>query len=51
MDSVRSRNANGAGLIGVSSKLLISGMRVQSKVELTRLKNHIEGRPVEMVQP
>jgi uncharacterized protein YndB with AHSA1/START domain len=51
MDSVRSRNANGAGLIGVSSKLLVSGMRVQSKVELTRLKNHIEGRPVDLYQP
>jgi hypothetical protein len=37
----------GAGLIGVSSKLLISAMRLQSNVELTRLKSHIEGRPVE----
>lgn len=51
MDNVKAQNPNGAGLIGVSSKLLVSAMRLQSKVELLRLKNHIEGRPVEAIQP
>ena len=51
MDSVRARNENGGKLIGASSKLLVSGMRLQSKVELARLKNHIEGRPVEDARP
>jgi len=51
MDSVRARNANGGTLIGASSKLLVSGMRLQSKIELARLKNHIEGRPVEEARP
>lgn len=50
MDSVRSQSDNGA-LVGASSKLLISGMRLQSKIELARLKNHIEGRPVEDARP
>jgi len=51
MENVKARNPGGARLIGVSSKLLVSAMRLQSKVELLRLKNHIEGRPVEAVQP
>jgi hypothetical protein len=51
MDSVRSQSDNKAGLVGASSKILISGMRIQSKIELARLKNHIEGRPVEDARP
>ena len=51
MDSVRSQSDNNAGLVGASSKLLISSMRLQSKIELARLKNHIEGRPVEDARP
>jgi uncharacterized protein YndB with AHSA1/START domain len=50
MDSVRSQSDGGA-LVGASSKLLISSMRLQSKIELARLKNHIEGRPVEDARP
>jgi uncharacterized protein YndB with AHSA1/START domain len=42
---------NGSALVGMSSKLVVSAMRVQSKMELTRLKNHIEGRPVDDVRP
>ena len=38
-------------LTDMSSKLVVSAMRVQSKLELTRLKNHIEGRPVEGARP
>jgi len=51
MENVRERNPNGARLIGMSSKLLVSAMRMQSKIELSRLKNHIEGRPVQDVRP
>jgi hypothetical protein len=51
MDSFRSPSENKAGLVGASSKILISGMRIQSKIELARLKNHIEGRPVEDARP
>ena len=51
MDSVRARSTGGGTLIGASSKLLVSGMRLQSKIELARLKNHIEGRPVEEARP
>ena len=51
MDTLRSRSSTGAGLVGVSSKLLVSAMRIQSKVELSRLTNHIEGRPVDDVRP
>jgi hypothetical protein len=55
MDGIRSRSGSDApksgALIGMSSKLLVSAMRLQSKVELTRLKNHIEGRPDSPVQP
>ena len=35
-----------SGLVGMSSKLLITAMRLESNVELTRLKNHIEGRAI-----
>ena len=41
----------GGAILDMSSKLLVSGMRMQSKVELTRLKNHIEGRPDALVRP
>jgi len=54
MDNLRSQNgaekAPGA-LTDMSSKLVVSAMRIQSKLELTRLKNHIEGRPVEAARP
>jgi uncharacterized protein YndB with AHSA1/START domain len=45
-DTVRN-SRSGSALLGMSSKLIVSAMRLQSKVELTRLKNHIEGRPVD----
>ena len=51
MDSVRSQNPSGGGFIGASSKLVVSGMRLQSKIELSRLKNHIEGRPLADIRP
>ena len=47
----RSDSANGGTMIGMSSKLLVSSMRLQSQVELTRLKNHIEGRGDTPVRP
>jgi uncharacterized protein YndB with AHSA1/START domain len=55
MEGIRSRGGDeapkGGALIGMSSKLVISAMRLQSKLELTRLKNHIEGRPDTPDQP
>jgi uncharacterized protein YndB with AHSA1/START domain len=48
MDNLRSQNGaekqTGGAVMDMSSKLVVSAMRLQSKLELTRLKNHIEGR-------
>ena len=56
MDSVRTSREDspgraGSALVDMSSKLLVSSFRMQSKLELTRLKDHIEGRPVNSSRP
>ena len=38
-------------LMDMTSKMLVSSFRMASKVQLTRLKNHIEGRPDPLLRP
>ncbi len=56
MDSLRAPQAPDAPshnetLMDMTSKMLVSGFRLASKAQLTRLKNHIEGRPDTPVRP
>jgi uncharacterized protein YndB with AHSA1/START domain len=56
MDSLRAPQGPDAPshnptLMDMTSKMLVSGFRLASKAQLTRLKNHIEGRPDTPLRP